>query len=599
MVVTFVIDNPPYCLRHRYRSVVAEDVDTGTFLLSVRASDVDEESHENFRFYLTGTGAEHFSLDKAGGHLRTAHILDRETQSKYLLTAHVQDRDGTTQGWECSSQVEILIADVNDNAPQFTLVSYTASLSEDAQVGTLVAKLHANDNDTGINRKVRYVIVEDDPAFLSKPQFKITSDSGIVTSAQPLDREEKDHYNLTVEASDQGTPQLKTRTHLYVKVLDVNDNPPEFVSKLYHAVVPELSPVDTTVVKVMATSKDIGVNAEISYSIVSGNGHKKFAIDSETGVLSIREPLDYEICRNYFLTIEAIDGEVLANAIEFQHKEGIWSDSEIFQAAEHLKPHSWWKGFCNTQAVAPIAIRILQQPSSAAPVERLWSNFGLVHTKLRNRLKNSTTKKLVTVRWNSLLSRRNSPSDKNKKRRTRETSESFYDATGYPLLQTEQNPNNESEEENEETDNSSIDSDLEEEEESLNDSADSHSVCDSLSDEDENGNDNAPIFNQPSYSARIREDSDIGGKILQVNLHVNLILIDNSSGYISVAKPLDREVLSSYVLEVEAVDGGIPPLSSIALLNVEISDVNDNAPVFSEKNYTAVVQVTILSNKKS
>ncbi|KAK3910097.1 Zinc finger BED domain-containing protein 4 [Frankliniella fusca] len=174
-------------------------------------------------------------------------------------------------------------------------------------------------------------------------------------------------------------------------------------------------------------------------------------------------------------------GEVLANAIEFQQKEGLWNDSEIFQASEHLKPHSWWKGFCCTQAVAPIAIRILQQPSSAAPVERLWSNFGLVHTKLRNRLKNSTTKKLVTVRWNSLLSRRNSASNDNKKRRLRETSE-FYNSTGYPLLQTELNFNNESEEENEETDNSSIDSDLEEEEQEEESLSDSASVCDIPSD---------------------------------------------------------------------------------------------------------------------
>lgn len=61
------LDNPPYCLRHRYRSVVSEEVDTGTFLLSIRASDVDEGSSENLRFYLTGAGAEHFTLDKAGG----------------------------------------------------------------------------------------------------------------------------------------------------------------------------------------------------------------------------------------------------------------------------------------------------------------------------------------------------------------------------------------------------------------------------------------------------------------------------------------------------------------------------------------------------
>ena len=154
---------------------------------------------------------------------------------------------------------------------------------------------------------MRYSIVEDDLTSRSNPQFRITGDSGIVTLAQTLDRERNDHYNLTIQASDQGTPQLKTRTHLCVKVLDVNDNPPEFVSKLYHALVPELSPVGTTVVKVMATSKDIGVNAEISYSIVSGNGHNKFAIDSKTGVLSIQESLDYEICKSYFLTVEAID----------------------------------------------------------------------------------------------------------------------------------------------------------------------------------------------------------------------------------------------------------------------------------------------------
>lgn len=63
------VDNPPYCLRHRYRSVVSEEVDTGTFLLSIRASDVDEGSHDNLRYYLTGAGSEHFSLDKTGGML--------------------------------------------------------------------------------------------------------------------------------------------------------------------------------------------------------------------------------------------------------------------------------------------------------------------------------------------------------------------------------------------------------------------------------------------------------------------------------------------------------------------------------------------------
>lgn len=90
-------------------------------------------------------------------------------------------------------------------------------------------------------------------------------------------------------------------------------------------------------------------------------------------------------------------------------------------------------------------------------------------------------------------------------------------------------------------------------------------------------------------------DSDLNGQItykIRSGDNLHQFLIDSASGYISVAKELDREVLSSYVLEVEAVDGGIPPLSSIALVNVKISDVNDNPPIFSERNYTAVVQVT-------
>jgi len=73
--------------------------------------------------------------------------LDREQQSKFQLTAHVQDRD--KPGWECSSQLELLVSDLNDNAPRFSLNSYSATLPEDVQVGSLVTKVHATDRDIG------------------------------------------------------------------------------------------------------------------------------------------------------------------------------------------------------------------------------------------------------------------------------------------------------------------------------------------------------------------------------------------------------------------------------------------------------------------
>lgn len=62
----------------------------------------------------------------------------------------------------------------------------------------------------------------------AKDHFVIAPDSGIVTLAKPLDRETKDSYNVTIKAIDQGSPQLYSVTSLFILVLDVNDNPPEF-----------------------------------------------------------------------------------------------------------------------------------------------------------------------------------------------------------------------------------------------------------------------------------------------------------------------------------------------------------------------------------
>lgn len=67
--------------------------------------------------------------------------------------------------------------------------------------------------------------------------------------------------------------------------------------------------------------------------------------------------------------------------------------------------------------------------------------------------------------------------------------------------------------------------------------------------------------------------------------------IDSISGYISVANALDREAISGYVLEVLAKDNGIPVLSRQVLINIEISDANDNPPLFSQSNYSTIVQV--------
>lgn len=70
---------------------------------------------------------------------------------------------------------------------------------------------------------------------------------------------------------------------LNILVLDVNDNAPVFQRRDYAVTVPEDVAVGTEVLRILATSADIGPNAEITYSIRSGNELGKFSINRKLG----------------------------------------------------------------------------------------------------------------------------------------------------------------------------------------------------------------------------------------------------------------------------------------------------------------------------
>lgn len=114
--------------------------------------------------------------------------------------------------------------------------------------------------------------------------FSIDKSSGIVVLERVLDREVQPAYQITIQASDQGSPlPLFSLVNVTITVLDVNDNPPVFERRYQLATVPEDVGVGTEVLRIYAASKDIGTNAEITYSIRSGNEHGKFHIHPVTG----------------------------------------------------------------------------------------------------------------------------------------------------------------------------------------------------------------------------------------------------------------------------------------------------------------------------
>lgn len=111
------------------------------------------------------------------------------------------------------------------------------------------------------------------------------------------------HYNITfhnfslqITVSDQGVPVKSTTVRVIVKVLDENDNKPQFMEKVYKIKLPERERPEKEralkrdpVYRVIASDRDEGPNAEISYSIEDGDEQGKFFIEPKTGMVSFKK----------------------------------------------------------------------------------------------------------------------------------------------------------------------------------------------------------------------------------------------------------------------------------------------------------------------
>lgn len=107
---------------------------------------------------------------------------------------------------------------------------------------------------------------------------------------------------LQITVSDQGVPAKSTTVRVIVKVLDENDNSPQFMEKVYKIKLPVREKERTLkrdpVYRVIASDKDEGPNAEISYSIEEGDEQGKFFIEPKTGMVyskKISSAVDYDI----------------------------------------------------------------------------------------------------------------------------------------------------------------------------------------------------------------------------------------------------------------------------------------------------------------
>jgi cadherin EGF LAG seven-pass G-type receptor 1 len=145
-----VFENAPYSLS------VFEDAPVGTTVLVVSATDSDVGQNAQITYGL-GSDTEvaeareptEFSINPQTGAITTTRPLDRELVSGYLLT--VTAKDGGVPPLSDTTEVEISVTDVNDNAPTFDAVQYQGTAREDVLIGTSVIKITATDIDVGLN----------------------------------------------------------------------------------------------------------------------------------------------------------------------------------------------------------------------------------------------------------------------------------------------------------------------------------------------------------------------------------------------------------------------------------------------------------------
>ncbi|XP_025721065.1 protocadherin gamma-B3-like, partial [Callorhinus ursinus] len=206
--------------------------------------------------------------------------------------------------------ISVVIQDVNDNPPTFSRNITELEISELALTGATFSLESAQDSDVGVNSLQQYYLNPNPHFSLIQKENPDGSRYPELVVKTPLDREEQSYHHLVLTAVDGGDPSRSCTTQIRVVVADANDNPPVFTQDVYRASVRENLPVGSSVLSVMATDLDEGVNAEITYAFINiGNVVRQlFKLDSKTGELTTGGELDFEERESYTIGVEAKDG---------------------------------------------------------------------------------------------------------------------------------------------------------------------------------------------------------------------------------------------------------------------------------------------------
>ncbi|KAK6636218.1 hypothetical protein RUM43_009876 [Polyplax serrata] len=316
-----VNDNPPMFDHSDYNVSLNESVPPGTSVLQVRATDNDIGDNAKVTYNLEDIGRQ-FAIDSETGVISTTEPLVCVRQQNCselslsqggcpkscVISVSAWDHGSPRQVGRAYVTVNLIEVNTNDHDPIINFTYFLrpakfATVDENAANGSVVAAVTVVDLDEGLNGETTVVIKSGNELN----HFRLDSTPAVRVNGV-LDREEISKYNLTIVATDKGTPPRSSSASLIIYVNDVNDHEPVFEKSEYSVVLSELSPPGTYVAGITATDEDSGVNAQIYYAFVSGNERNWFAINTDSGLITTRTFVDREVQGSVELKISARDG---------------------------------------------------------------------------------------------------------------------------------------------------------------------------------------------------------------------------------------------------------------------------------------------------
>nr|XP_057922716.1 uncharacterized protein LOC131125304 isoform X1 [Doryrhamphus excisus]XP_057922717.1 uncharacterized protein LOC131125304 isoform X1 [Doryrhamphus excisus]XP_057922718.1 uncharacterized protein LOC131125304 isoform X1 [Doryrhamphus excisus] len=263
-----VNDNPPRFTQSMWSFSVSELAVPGAEIGRISASDADLGDNAKLEYtILEGETGDTFNITgvKQEAVITLNKAVDYESRSSYsfsveVLNPTVDPRFLRRGPFKDRASIRVAVLDA-DEPPRFSRARYHMDVSENCPPACTVGRVSAVDPDTGLTNNIRFSI---DPQSDPEALFRITPDSGLITTAMELDREREQWHNITVIATQRDNPSQVSRVVVAVETLDLNDNAPE-LDRQYTTAMCDSAAIGQVVQVLRAIDRDEGGNDSTVY----------------------------------------------------------------------------------------------------------------------------------------------------------------------------------------------------------------------------------------------------------------------------------------------------------------------------------------------